>query len=365
MAVGIIGGGGAMPLEVGLRSGAALLLLYSWMKIGSDSIKRRGRPPGPPGWPIVGNMFDLGTSPHQTFYKLRAEYGPVLWLKLGFVNTMVIQSAYSAAELFKNHDLSFSDRKATESLTALGYNESALAVCEYGAYWRRLRRLYTIELFASKRIQESAPLREKCIDKMVRWIEEDSITSRAQGGSGEVKLVKYLFLMAFNMVGNLMFSRDLLQMQSNEGDEFFEAMNKFMEWAMKPNVADFFPFLKWLDPQRIKRNMARDMGRCMKIITGLVDERVQEKQLGRDDVKNDFLDVLLAYESDGKEGPHKLSESTVNIIILEMFFGGSETTTSTIEWVMTELLRNPRSMKKVKDELDQAVGPNVKVKESD
>ncbi|KDP43104.1 hypothetical protein JCGZ_27053 [Jatropha curcas] len=50
----------------------------------------------------------------------------------------------------------------------------------------------------------------------------------------------------------------------------------------------------------------------------------------------------------------------------EMFFGGTETTSGTIEWVMTELFRNPaESMKKVKEELNRVIGSNRKVEESD
>ena len=52
-------------------------------------------------------------------------------------------------------------------------------------------------------------------------------------------------------------------------------------------------------------------------------------------------------------------------MVQEMFFAGSETTSSTIEWAMAELLRMPYSMRKVKDEIDQVVGPNRKVEEGD
>ncbi|KAL5740674.1 hypothetical protein ACOSQ2_029854 [Xanthoceras sorbifolium] len=48
-----------------------------------------------------------------------------------------------------------------------------------------------------------------------------------------------------------------------------------------------------------------------------------------------------------------------------MFFAGSETTSSTMEWTMAELLRNPESMEKTKEELDRVVGRNRKVDEKD
>ncbi|KAI7980150.1 Iridoid oxidase [Camellia lanceoleosa] len=132
------------------------------------------RPPRPPGWPVVGNMFDLGSMPHQNLYKLRFKYGLVLWLELGLVNTMVVQSAKAAAELFKNYDQVFCDRKVTDALTSLGYNQGSLVVGNYGVYWRILRRLCSMELLVNKRMISTAALRRKCIDNMTRWIEDDS-----------------------------------------------------------------------------------------------------------------------------------------------------------------------------------------------
>ncbi|KAK9290073.1 hypothetical protein L1049_008237 [Liquidambar formosana] len=340
---------------------ATLFLLQNRRK-STGSTKRR--PPGPPGWPVFGNMFDLGTTPHQTLYRLYPKYGPVLWLQLGTIKTMVIQSPKAAAELFKNHDLAFSDRKCPDALTALNYYQGSMAIGRYGAYWRVIRRVCSTELLVNKRINEMAPLRRKWVDNMIRWIEEDATAACARGESGVVNIPHFLFLMAFNLVGNIMLSRDLLELKSKEGPEFFDAMDKFIKWVSKPNVVDFFPFLKWLDPQGIGKNMERDMGRAMSIVSRYVKERVQERQFGKEKGK-DFLDVLLEYEGDGKEGPDKISDENIIIIILEMFFARSETTSSTIEWSMAELLRSPEAMRKAKEELDQVVGPNRKVEESD
>lgn len=49
----------------------------------------------------------------------------------------------------------------------------------------------------------------------------------------------------------------------------------------------------------------------------------------------------------------------------EIFLAGSETTSSSIEWAMTELLLKPETMAKAKAELAQVVGPNRKFEESD
>ncbi|KAF2289795.1 hypothetical protein GH714_038654 [Hevea brasiliensis] len=227
-------------------------------------------------------------------------------------------------------------------------NEASLAVGNFRPYWRMLRRLCSVELMTNKRINETASIRRKCVDQMIRSIEDDVAAAKARGESRELNLPHYMFLMSFNLVGNLMLSRDLLDSQCKEGHELFQAMDKVMGWAGKPNIADFLPFLKWLDPQEMKRNMSRDLGRAMEIVAGFVKERIEEHKLGKEKAK-DFLDVLLEHEGDGKEWHGKIPYEK------EMFFWGSETTSTTVEWFMAELLSNPEAMRKVKEELNETL----------
>ncbi|KAL0333434.1 UNVERIFIED_CONTAM: Iridoid oxidase [Sesamum angustifolium] len=258
----------------------ALIIFFKFM-----SKFRRGSskliPPGPPGWPIVGNMFDLGQVPHQTLYELKGKYGPVIWLKLGAINTMVVQSAEAAAELFKKCDLPFADRKVPDSLTAFDYYQGSVAIGTYGDYWRKLRRICTTEFLVHKRINASISMRQRCVDNLIEWIKQDVEKSRKSGGSGEIELDRFLFVTAFNVIGNLM-SRDVMDSRLEKASEFFDLFLVFMEWTGKPNIADFLPFLKWFDPQGIRRNSEKYLERLLEIASGIVKERIREKQSGNE-----------------------------------------------------------------------------------
>ena len=48
-----------------------------------------------------------------------------------------------------------------------------------------------------------------------------------------------------------------------------------------------------------------------------------------------------------------------------MFFAGSETTSISIEWGFTELLRHPHAFQKLREEIDRVVGVDRLVQESD
>ncbi|KAK4419311.1 cytochrome [Sesamum alatum] len=271
--------------------------------------KRSGRdrlPPGPPGWPVFGHMFNLGGTPHRTIAELEPKYGPVVWLKLGSINTMAVLTAKAASEFFKNHDLSFADRAIVETMTAHGYHYGSLALAPYGSRWRVLRRICTVEMFVGKRINETGGIRRKCVDDMLSWIEKD-------GNGNVIPVGRYVFLASFNMLGNLMMSRDLVDPESEKGMEFYEAMKRLMEWSGRPNVSDLFPWIRWIDLQGLKRRANRDMGIAMGIASGFVKERIQQRKNGEG--KEDFLDVLLEFEG-CKGDSEKLTETEIIIFIL-------------------------------------------------
>ncbi|KAJ0085072.1 hypothetical protein Patl1_09274 [Pistacia atlantica] len=83
-----------------------LLLLQRHRK--SKSVRS---PPGPRGLPLIGNIhqFDISNTPRY-LWNLSKQYGPLVFLRLGFVSVLVVSSAKMAKEVLKTHDLTFSGR---------------------------------------------------------------------------------------------------------------------------------------------------------------------------------------------------------------------------------------------------------------
>ncbi|KAL8105735.1 hypothetical protein AgCh_029504 [Apium graveolens] len=307
-----------------------------WHLRQKNGYRRSKLPPGPRGWPVIGNIFDVGTLPHRGLAALKQKYGPVVWLNLGAVKTMVILSAGAAEELFKNHDLSFADRFTNDSMRAHDFTKSSMA---YSSYWRTLKRICTVELFSNKRINEKVSIRQKCVDQMLLWIEK------------EAEKV----------------SRDLMDPFSEMASEFYTALYGVAECVGRPNISDLFPWLRWFDLQGLRKTTDRDMGKALQIVSGFVNERLKQRQRNEERATKhkDFLDMLLDFEGSGKDEPAKLSHHQITIFLMEMFLAGTETTSATTEWVMSELLKNPESMTKIKAELSRVVGVNNKLIESD
>ncbi|KAK1386343.1 hypothetical protein POM88_024078 [Heracleum sosnowskyi] len=261
---------------------------------------------------------------------------------------------------FLSHD--FADRFVNVSMKSHEFYKSSMALGAYSSYWRTLKRICTVQLFSNKRINETVLIRQKCVDVMLSWIEKEV----EKGASGGIEVIKFVFPTSFNLIGNLTVSRDLMDPYSEMASEFYSALSGIAECLGRPNISDLFPWLRWVDLQGLRMRRDRYLDKAIQIVSGFVNERVKQRQQneGMATEHKDFLDVVLDFEGSGKDEPAKLSHLQISIFLMEMFMAGTETTSSTTEWAMTELLQNPESLKKIKAELRRVVGVNNKLTES-
>ncbi|CAG7819352.1 unnamed protein product, partial [Allacma fusca] len=80
---------------VGIFTGVLVLFLFL-------RPRRSKLPPGPYQWPLVGNLFQVARAdpkyPHNAFMKLAEKYGEIMFLRMGTVNTAVI-NGYDACKI--------------------------------------------------------------------------------------------------------------------------------------------------------------------------------------------------------------------------------------------------------------------------
>lgn len=290
------------------------LVWHQWRKCLNRNSAHK-LPPGPRGWPFIGNILDLGTLPHRSLAALKQKHGPLVWLSIGSVEVVVVQSAGAAEELFKNHDLSLFDRTIIDTMRSHNVYKSAMSLSSYNIYWRTLRRICTIELFTTKRINETMLVRQNCVDDMLLWIEREVQSCE----NSAIAVTHYVFPALFNMIGNLMLSRDLVDPHVEIASEFYTALSGFAVCLGRPNISDLFPWLRWLDLQGLRKSMDSHLGKMIEIISGFVEERVRHRQQNgketSEETRKDFLDVLLDFEGTGKDELDKLSHHQITIFL--------------------------------------------------
>ncbi|KAJ0785879.1 putative cytochrome P450 [Helianthus annuus] len=158
---------------------------------------------------------------------------------------------------------------------------------------------------------------------------------------------------------------------SGRGDEAakcHEGIIDFFQLCRLFVVSDAIPSLGWLDLQGYEKQMKKTGKDFDLVLGGWLEEYRQKRKLclERNEVDaKDFIDVMLSLE-DEKQLPNigHDSDTIIKSTSLSMILGGSDTTAVTITWVLSLLLNHPDVLKKLQ-ELDDHVGKERQVDESD
>ncbi|KAH9657647.1 cytochrome p450 family protein expressed [Citrus sinensis] len=287
-----------------------LWLIFTLVLVIALSFISRGRrkhlPPGPRPYPVIGNLLELGGKPHKSLANLAKIYGPIMSLRLGQVTTVVVSSTTMAKAILKNHDSLFCDRKVPEATLFQSYrhHEFSLVWLPVSPLWKNLRKVCNMHIFTSQKLDANQDLRRRKIKDLLSYVEENCRAGKA------IDFGQVAFNTSLNLLSNTIFSIDLVDPNDRE---FMDTVLGILEEAGNPNLSDYFPLLKKLDLQGLRRRSAVFCGKM-------------------------FQDLFIA---------------------------GNDTTSITMEWAMAELLHNPEALLKTKLELEQIVGKGNPIEESD
>ncbi|GLT26370.1 hypothetical protein SLA2020_014420 [Shorea laevis] len=133
--------------------------------------KNRKLPPGPWGLPLIGNMHQLvGSQPHHILRDLAKKHGPLMHLQLGEISSIVVSSPEIAREVLITNGIIFAQRPHMVVPSIITYNSRDIALAPYGSYWRHLRKICTVELLTTKRVQSFRSIREEEVSALVKAI---------------------------------------------------------------------------------------------------------------------------------------------------------------------------------------------------
>ncbi|TMW96133.1 hypothetical protein EJD97_007877 [Solanum chilense] len=309
--------------------------------------KSQNLPPGPRPWPLLGNILQIGKTPHISLAKFAQIHGPLISVKLGTQLVVVASSPASAAEILKTQDRLLSARSPPSvvpyELSVIDQH-SIVFSSDLSNHWKFLRAFCRTYLFSPKAVESQTALREKKVSEMIHFL-------RSKKGK-TVKISEILFGTILNTLGNLFFSKDLcdLDYESNTS-EIKRVFRKIIELGAMPNISDFYPLFEVLDLQGLRKQTKMYQCQLINIWSDIVKEKRQAIRRG----SSDFLDAMI---------DNGFSDLQINILFIELIGAGSDTTTATTEWAMTELLRNKGAMHKLKAEVRSKIGENDIITES-
>lgn len=268
-------------------------------------------PPGPRPLPIVGNIFQLGTKPHQSLASLAKTHGPLMSLRFGSVYTVIVTSPEMAREIFVKHDQAFLNRTVVEAVHATDHDKISMAFMDVGHVWRTLRRICREKMFSVTSLEASRGLRLEKLQKLREYI-------RKCGDSGRVVDIRDAsFITTLNLMSATLFSIQATDFESDATEEFREIMEGVASIVGDPNFADYFPILKPFDPQGVKRKAELYFGKMLVIVEDLLNKRQEERRVNSDasSKKDDMLETLVEI-LDRENSEYQLSTKHITHLLL-------------------------------------------------
>ncbi|CAI9281786.1 unnamed protein product [Lactuca saligna] len=322
-------------------------------------------------WPVIGHLHLLGSSglPHRVLAKMSDRYGPIFTIKLGVHNALVVSSSEIAKECFTINDKAFSSRPKLMAVELMGYNYAIFALAPYGDYWRQVRKIIMLEVLSPKRVEMLAPIRVSELRACTAEIYVAWLKNKESNGSNVVKLDMQQWFGTLILNGLLrVVAGKRLSVNDEEGIRFQKVARKFFQLLGAFVVSDFIPSLKRLDIGGYEREM-RITGKEMdEIFDGWLEEHKRKRKPKQQNEGNQVLmDVLISIVEGASEEefPGHDHDTIIKATCLTMLIAGLDTTAVTLTWSLCLLLNNPRTIKVAQDEIDEHVGRNRPVEESD
>jgi cytochrome P450 family 82 subfamily G polypeptide 1 len=248
--------------------------------------------------PFIGHLHLLSTKePYfRTFSSMAEKYGSIFSLRLGCHNTLVVSSREIAKKCLTKNDQVFASRPNVAAGRYLGYNNAILALAPYGDYWRNMRKIATIELLSSHRLEKLKHVRDLEIYSLLKNL---YTFVKNSNGAIEVPISKYLDHMTFNiivrMIAGKRFGGETINQEDSEAWRLRNAIKDATYLSGVFVFADAIPFLSWFDFQ----GHVGFMKRTFKEMDFILDKWMHEHFRKRDEGQNgksqdDFMDVLIS-----------------------------------------------------------------------
>ncbi|GMY30995.1 premnaspirodiene oxygenase-like isoform X1 [Fagus crenata] len=281
------------------------LLVFMFLKLvktyKTNNLKPK-LPPGPWKLPIIGNMLHLiGSLPHHCLRDLAKMYGPLMHLQLGN----------------ENHDIIFSNRPHLLAPDIMTYGSTGIAFAPYGDYGRHLRKICKVELLNSKCVQSFRSIREEEVSNLICFISSNA--------GLPINLSEKIFSSTFGITARAAFGK-----KCKDQEAFITLVKENLEVAGGFSVSDVFPSLKFLH-----------------VVNGM-RPKLEELHKKMDKVLENIVNEHKVVKSMKKTGNRKVDDL---VVVDDIFIAGSETSSSTVEWAMSEMLKHSSVMEKAQAEV--------------
>ncbi|XP_052572650.1 cytochrome P450 2J3 isoform X3 [Peromyscus californicus insignis] len=332
----------ALHLRTLLLAAVAFLFLADYLK----NRRPKNYPPGPRRLPFVGCLFYLDLKqPHIAVQKFVKKYGNILSLEFANIPSVVVTGMPLIKEVFTQLEPNFLNRPVTCLRKHLFKNNGL--IFSSGQTWKEQRRfaLMTLRNFGlgkkslEQRIQEESR-------HLVEAIREE----RGQPFDPHFNIN--------NAVSNIICSvtfGERFEYQDSQFQEMLRLLDEAtcLEASAMCQLYNIFPRIIHYLPGS-HQTVFRNWEKLKLFVSDIIDNHRKDWD---PDEPRDFIDAFL---KEMTKYPDKTTTSfnEENLICstLDLFFAGTETTSTTLRWALLCMALYPEVQEKVQAEIDKVIG---------
>ncbi|XP_070800392.1 cytochrome P450 2G1-like [Pituophis catenifer annectens] len=309
----------------------------------------RGRlPPGPPPLPLVGNFLQMKAfKTLSSLLKLREKYGPVFTVYFGNRPIVVLCGYEAVKEALIDKAEEFSGRKTNPTLQKT-FQDYGVAFANEER-WKQLRRF-------SLTILRNFGMGKKSIEER---IQEEAQFLLEEFQRTQKKPFNPIFLLSCavsNVICSIIFGdrfdykdKEFLALMKMMNDSFRQMSNSWAQfYDIYANLLKYFP-----GPHTKISDILEDMRL-------FIARRVKKNKETLDpNSPRDYIDCFLIQMEKEKDNPDsEFNQKNLEMTTLNLFFGGTETVSSTLRYGFLLLMKYPEVQAKMQEEIDRVIGQN-------
>ncbi|CAO2045751.1 unnamed protein product [Urochloa humidicola] len=334
-----------------------VLLTRALLRAGSNKLAPR-LPPGPWQLPVIGSLHHLLRRglPHHTMRDLSVRHGPLMSLRVCERAAVVVSSAEAVRELFKGNDAAFSQRPGSPGIDELSRHGQGVIFAPYGDHWRLLRRIFMTELLSARRVEAFRRIREDEAARLVASLAAAASRRPEQPVDVDERLKEFIADASV---------RAILGDRLPDRAAFLRMVEEGQDPSALFDLRDLFP------SSRLVRMLPRGgrAERHRQVMFRLMDDVLLNHREKTTTVDHDggeldnMADVLLRIQKEG-DMRVSLSHGVVRAVLIDAVGAAVDTSSTTLQWAMAELVANPRVMQKAQLEVRNAMAGQQRVNEA-
>ncbi|KAJ4836226.1 hypothetical protein Tsubulata_023845, partial [Turnera subulata] len=318
--------------------------------------KIQSHPPTPfPSLPIIGHLYLLKGPFHRALTKISQRYGPIVTLQFGNLRVLLVSSPKIAEECLGKNDIVFANRPHLFYAKYISDNYTSLVWASYGDHWRNLRKIASLEILSTHRVQMLSTIRQEEIKSLILYLHQN----QNQKLNMRTALFELTMNIMMRMIAGKRYYGDSVT-NVEEANRFQEIYGELRRVSKEFFIRDLFP---WIGSKEIEKKLIEYKRKRDEWIQSLIEEHRQKR---KDDLpgerKRNLIQVLLSLQ---ETDPDYYQDELIRNLILVLLTAGTGTSIITMEWTLSLLLNNPEVMKKAQMEIDKCVGHERLIDETD